>query len=215
MHDNFPVPLECGRRVRSDGSVASWTIDPLREVELQAIDATVFVREGGFRRWLGSPDAPIVCVRGNHDFVDLASLFEGCGPVHELIDDEVIEVLGLRVTGHRGIPRISGVWSDEVERDELRRKVDGLPVADLYLTHYPPAGVLDDEIQRGREVSFGLEGMLEALEARIPERSIHCFGHIHGRGGTMKERGAGSWIGGVGARRTFSNAACGWNEIEV
>lgn len=205
MFSNFPVAV----------SGTKWMIDRSREHALQLVDARVFVDGGGFRQWMGSPDAPVVCVRGNHDFADLAPLFEGCNLVHEFVDNEVIEVLGLRVTGHRGIPRISGTWSDEVERPVLMERVRQMEPCDLFLTHYPPAGVLDYEIIRGRIESYGLAGMVEELEERMPVTGIHCFGHIHGCGGVVKEIGPGSIIGGEGPRRIFSNAACHVNVIEV
>lgn len=205
MFSNFPVPLPGG----------GWKIDPLRERGLQLADAGVFARQGGFRRLMGSPDAPVVCVRGNHDFADLTPLFEGCNLVHEFVDNEVIDVLGLQVTGHRGIPRIFGTWGDELERPFLMGRVRRMGGCDLLLTHYPPAGVLDYEIIRGRIESYGLDGMLEELEARMSLMGIHCFGHIHGCGGVVKETGPGSIIGGEGPRRVFSNAACHVNTIEV
>src|SRR6185369_5206106 len=75
MYDNYPVAVR--------NSWTKWKIDPQRERELQSADARVFVDRGGFRQWLGSPDAPVVCVRGNHDFADLTPLFDGCNLVHE------------------------------------------------------------------------------------------------------------------------------------
>lgn len=215
MYDNYPVPLMFGSRTCSDGSHANWTIERTREVALQATDAGVFVAGGGFRQLMGSPDAPVVCVRGNHDFADLSSLFGGCNLVHEFVDNEVIEVLGLRITGHRGIPCIFGTWNDEVERPALTERVRRMERCDLFLTHYPPSGMLDYEILRGKVVSYGLDGMLEELESRMPLTAVHCFGHIHGCGGVIKETGPGSIIGGEGPRRVYSNAACHVNVIEV
>lgn len=205
VYDNFPIPI----------SSTAWRIDPEREAELQLADARAFVRKGGFRQWMGSPNAPVLCVRGNHDFADLSHLFGGCNLVHEFVDNEVIEVLGLRITGHRGIPRIFGTWNDEVERHALTERVRRMERCDLFLTHYPPAGMLDYEILRGKIVSYGLDGMLEELESRMPLTAIHCFGHIHGCGGVIKETGPGSIIGGEGPRRVYSNAACHINVIEV
>ncbi len=210
MYDNYPV-INRDRR----GPMGRYSIHPAREIELQLADARVFVGSGGFRQRLGSPNAPIVCVRGNHDFTDLAPLFEGCNLVHEFIDNEVVEVLGLRITGHRGIPRIFGTWSDEVTRSLLMERVRCMESCDLFLTHYPPSGMIDYEIIRGRIESYGLEGMLEELEARMGVRGIHCFGHIHGCGGVVKEMGPGSIIGGTGPLRIYSNAACHTNVIEV
>ena len=151
------------------------------------------------REMMGSPDAPVVCVRGNHDFADARHLFVGCSVI-ELLDNEVHEVLGMRVTGHRGIPYIGGYFSDEVRRRDLIQLVRVMPVADLYLTHYPPFGVMDSE--RG----YGLDDMAELLVERHGDsRALHCFGHIHECGGGVESRG----------NVTFSNAATTINVIEV
>lgn len=213
MYDNYPVRNQPADRLRMDGS-RGWRIDPEWEREMQANDVKRFVAAGGFRDHLGSPDAPIVCVRGNHDFIDLAPLFEGCNLVHEFIGNEIVEVLGLRVTGHRGIPFIFGSWNDEIERDVLFDRVRQMPDADLFLTHYAPAGILDFEVMsKGRVESYGLEGMKEELIKKMGPAAVHCFGHIHGSGGMKKELGEGAVIGGEGPYTVFSNAACTFNEI--
>lgn len=215
MYDNYPVHDKPRDRRRMDGSYG-WRIDREREEAFQAADTALFVKEGGFRRFLNSPDAPIVCVRGNHDFIDLAPLFQGCGPVHELRDNELLEVNGFRITGHRGIPFIFGSWNDEVQRDVLLARVKAMPEADIFLTHYPPADILDYEIMaRGRIESYGLEGMKEELFNKMGSVAVHCFGHIHGCGGLTKELGEGAIIGGEGPYTIFSNAACNFNEFEV
>ena len=209
MYDNYPVSSMSQRGPR-------WRIDPERERELQAADVRIFIRDGGFRRWLGSPDAPIVCVRGNHDFIDLASLFEGCNLVHEFVDNEVIEVLGKRITGHRGIPYILGTWSDEVSRPDLTARLMAMPHADIFLTHYPPHDVLDYEIVAGGRIEhYGLEGMRELMSLKMGDRGLHCFGHIHGCGGSVKEFGPGQFLGMEGHLHVYSNAACHHNVIEI
>lgn len=209
MYDNHPVLLD-----KRDGR--RWKIDPVREVELQLADAKRLASNGGFRQWLGSPDAPIVCVRGNHDFADLAPLFEGCNLVHEFVDNELIEVLGKRITGHRGIPHIYGTWNDEMQRIPLYQRAEAMPRADLFLTHYPPADVLDYEMMaRGRIEHYGLEGMQELMARKMGDRGLHCFGHIHGSGGIVKEFGPGQFIGLTGHLHTYSNAACHVNLIEI
>lgn len=215
MYDNYPVFERPRDRLRMDGSFG-WRIDPENERQRQLSDTRHFVAEGGFRRFLGSPDAPVVCVRGNHDFIDLAPLFEGCNLVHEFKDNEVVEVLGLRITGHRGIPWIFGSWNDETDRTELLHRVDRMPEADLFLTHYAPKDVLDYEtMARGRIESYGLDGMAEEIERKLAESerrmdAVHLFGHIHGCGSQKKYRYFRD-----GWQVLYSNAACGVNEIDL
>lgn len=208
MLDNYPV-------FERDTGVRYWRIDRKTEYELQRKAIKQFIENGGMRRHLGSPDAPVLVVRGNHDFVDLAPMFEGCNFVHEFKDNEVVEVLGLKVSGHRGIPYIYGTWNDEYAKPDLKDRYRAMPLADIYLTHYPPQGILDSEAQGQRSMgggwsddnthyeSYGLEGMADNLIHR-GAKALHCFGHIHEAGGRVLK------VGDV----TFSNAATMVNEIE-
>lgn len=145
-----------------------------------------------FLKNLGSPEAPVVCVRGNHDFAALGPLFEGdCNLVHEFLDNEVIDVCGFKIAGHRGIPFINGCWSDEERRADLVERVKKMPLADVYLTHYAPSGSDLD----GRDLAhYGLEEMLNFMVYRTPwhqnsPRQLHCFGHIHECGGRSRTFG--------------------------
>ncbi len=185
-------------------------IVPAHERETQPRAITQFVAKRGFRPLLGSPDAPVVCVRGNHDFCDLASLFVGCNLVHEFVNNELIEVLGLKMTGHRGIPWIHGTWNDEISREDLMDRVRAMPTADVYVTHYPPSGIgLDGE----RGIFYGLDGMLNELVYRDRDQiqdfsalptALALSGHIHERGGNTFH----------GGHILFSNAATTFNVIE-
>lgn len=196
---NFPVP-------KTPGNFRSWRI--VREHEVECQTDWMAKPNNQMRTRLGSPDAPIICVRGNHDFVPIAPIFAGCN-VTELVDNEVHEVLGKRITGHRGIPWIYGGWNDEVQRPELIDRMKALPHADIYVTHYPPRGVLDYDGWLGRgEIHYGLEEMANHLVFRYPTvetvDALHCFGHVHERGGETEQHG------GV----LFSNAATCFNVIE-
>jgi Icc-related predicted phosphoesterase len=155
-------------------------------------------KNGGFKQYLGTPDAPLLCVRGNHDFVELAPLFADCNLVHEFVNNEVIELLGMKITGHRGVPPINGFYNDEFSQSDLMDRVRAMIVADLYITHYPP-----DCNQVGGD--YGLQGMLNNLvyrdhNGRFP---LHCFGHIHEACGVAKRDCV-----------TFSNAATTFNVLE-
>ncbi len=189
---------------RDKGSLRyrNWTIDRVHERMHQERDIREAVAKGGVRQFLGSPDAPVLVVRGNHDFVDLAPLFEGCNLVHEFVCNEVVEVCGLTATGHRGIPYINGVWSDECQRPELLDRVRAMTCegVNLVLTHYAPEGVLD---KAGSHL--GLEGMASALSLRLLPGGAHCFGHIHECGGQVLQ------VGDV----KFSNAATTFNCFEI
>lgn len=169
------------------------------------------------RGMLASPDSPIVCVRGNHDYIDAAVLFPGAN-VTELLDNESLEIAGKRITGHRGIPWIHGIWNDETHRPDLIDRMKSMPQADIYVTHYPPWGILDHLGPLSRNEHVGLEELAYRLIYRrtpVPSdsdaepdfnriHSLHLFGHIHECGGRTEQHG------GV----LFSNAATTFNVIE-
>lgn len=225
MLRNFPV------KDRDKGSYTyrEMRIDPLHEEVRQEEFAYDFVSKGGFKRLLGTPQAPVVCLRGNHDFIDLKSLFVGCD-VTEFLNNELktihLDGYDLLVTGHRGIPFIYGGWSDETQRPELLDRARAMPAADLFLTHYAPAGILDSNMPPGLSMgggwaeSWGLEGLGniiidkgsdtfvltdDGLNDQTALRAAHCFGHIHECGGcTMRITDV-----------IFSNAACSINVFEI
>lgn len=232
MLSNFPV------KDRDPGSYTfrDYKIDPQVEVERQTKQVKQFVANGGFAKRMASPFAPVVCVRGNHDFIPLAGMFEGCNIIHEFVDNELIELvcrdrtlladIKLRITGHRGIPYIHGTWNDETMKPDLRDRVDRMPEADIFVTHYPPAGMLDGAMPPGLSMgggwveSFGLEGMVQALIRKVssdyeltdsgltdatPARAAHCFGHIHECGGYKTQA----------VDVMFSNAATTINVFEI
>lgn len=188
-------------------------IDPEHERWMQftacmKLSETQFPKGVGFRSYLGSPDAPILCVRGNHDFIDLKHLFKGCNLVHEFIDNETIELFGHTFTGHRGIPWIYGNWNDEMARPDLIDRVRRMPVADVYMTHYPPHGL---ELDGESGTYYGLDGMLGIMLGKsfsdrlISARTkLHLFGHIHECGGRSE----------VANDILFSQAATTYNVLE-
>lgn len=158
---------------------------------------------------LGSPAAPILCVRGNHDFVDLAPLFAEGNLVKEFDFCELIDVpgLGLRAAGMRGIPRIAGTWADEYDRDVLLDRARELGKADLYLTHCPPAGILDEAYGE----SLGLEGLSrEIMSSGTGRPTVHMFGHIHECGGRVER-----FVHYDDREYVYSNAATTFNVIEI
>ena len=186
------------------------------EVEKQSNWVSLFARDGGFERFVADSNTPIICVRGNHDFIPIAGMFEGCNLVHEFVDNEVIEVLGKKIVGHRGIPYIYGSWNDEVPRPDLIDRFSAMlagPICDMYVTHYPPNGILDNPRSR-----YGLESVaMKLLDRVIPSDAnpyeldqaaptiLHTFGHIHEEGGRRLQRG----------NVLFSNAACNINVIDM
>lgn len=188
------------RYMGQDGHGGGYKIRPEYELRMQTQAAALLQKNGGFKQYLGSPDAPLVCVKGNHDFAALRLLFADCKLVKEFKNNEVVEVLGLKITGHRGVPPINGAWADETSVADLTDRLRAFdPTCDLYLTHYPPAGI-------GLDLpgNWGLGGMVNWFGYNLEHHALHCHGHIHECAGLVKHA----------LKMTYSNAATTYNIIE-
>lgn len=148
---------------------------------------------------------PVICVRGNHDFIPYTLWLEHYGAnVFEITDETpCVEVLGLRWAGFRQVPYIDGEWAGETRQEAfpavVKRALDCDP--DILVTHAPPAGILD-----GR--GYGIRALNRALcypdalfDVELAVRH-HFFGHTHEHGGKSEEH-MGIW---------FHNGACHFKE---
>lgn len=155
-------------------------------------------REGFREKFLGSPQAPVVLVRGNHDFIGLAPLFDD-GPVYDIgFDCHVYEIDGLKISGCRGVNYIAGEWNDEFRDADLSFMFQQLSGdLDIVATHTPPLGILDSvhgERCGARELRSYINRCQYEDGWRLPK--LFCFGHIHREFGILEEGGT-----------IFSNAA--------
>jgi Icc-related predicted phosphoesterase len=182
--------------------------DHAREKRLQA-DYLAHRGHGYLRRLLGTPDAPVVCVRGNHDFTDLAPAFDGGETLEIGLDPTVVFHLVvdgrmLRIGGMRGMAFFHGNWADELTEAEFARRAALLPRdLDLLVTHNPGKGILDEMIAGEPVGSAALRADLDARAASPHPLLAHCFGHIHEACGTVR----------IGTT-TYSNAATGFHVID-
>lgn len=194
----FPWP----KNVRYAGRV----LDPDREARLQL----EWMLENPFGEATGiRDDAPVVCVRGNHDFTDLTPWFLlGNRKVYEVSEDPAVafELGGLLFGGMRGVMPISGEWSDEHSPDELdnRARQIGTDIHVL-LTHTPPEGTLDGAPYH----SWGAPAINSYLQRRYysgdaPLRA-HLFGHVHESFGKRTDMGG----------TLFVNSATGFQLVEL
>lgn len=142
--------------------------------------------------------APLLLVRGNHDFVSPSDSLRSKGAsVLELSDNESsIQFGGLVFGGFRQIPFIIGEWSGE-EHDlspHIQRALQGDP--NVLVTHTPPAQILCD--------GYGCPPLSSALFYGEHRIRTHLFGHAHNSGGIAE-------TGGI----TFSNAACTFRKLTL
>jgi Icc-related predicted phosphoesterase len=202
------------------GDIVGRTIDRDREKRLQ--DLWIKSVLGSYRQIFATTDAPVIVVRGNHDFTDLAQAVGG--DVWEVSEDptRTIDIGGLKFGGFRGIPWIAGEWSDEKRPTKLPGDVDRSDVKsdedletileqvpndiDVLVSHCPPEGVLD---------TYGHSLGSQAVSTYVNRRNYlgtqprplraHLFGHIHECGGRTLQLG----------ETLFSNAATKFNVIDI
>lgn len=158
-----------------------------------------------YRNIMGSPDAPVIVVRGNHDFAFLSQLFGG--EVYEIIDPkDVVEIDGVRFGGMRGISFIEGIWSDELHGTDARELAREIPKGlDVFISHAPPLGIQDG--------GYGLNGIYEYFQrerygAEDYNLALHLFGHVHEQLGAVRRGDPGS------ENTFFCNSAVGYSLLE-
>lgn len=166
--------------------------------------------KGLYRKSMGNPDAPVVCVRGNHDWNNLASLWGG--EVYEIGKEYteynlVIKGRQLKIGGIRGVLAINSFWSDEKACEADFKVVDFSPELDILVTHQPPYGILDAVNPFTKLGSRDLRSYSSKRSMVGSKPLLHCFGHIH--------EGFGVVTHGESPTVTFSNAACGYNELTI
>jgi Icc-related predicted phosphoesterase len=192
------------------GNLITLRLDHQHEERMQ-VAYLDYMGLGYVRRLLGSPKAPVVVCRGNHDFTSLSPMVAGDGLTYAITNDptKVLEVAGLKVGGFRGMGLHRGRWSDEFSEDEFARRVAQLPAElDVLVTHNPPCGILDRMPAKNDDtnqwISLGSPALLKYhLERKHPLKA-HLFGHIHESYGTYHANGT-----------TYSNAAPWFNVIDL
>ena len=157
------------------------------------------------RKFLGSPDAPVIVVRGNHDFIDLGPLFGG--DVQEISKTyESHHACGLDIGGFRGINYIAGEWADETDPCKFYDILRSVPKnMDVMVSHSPPYNILDGRFNERWGIQAYAAWITEQMyvEEKLPK--LFCFGYIHNDYQVM------SWDDGT----TFSNAATTHNIIDI
>jgi Icc-related predicted phosphoesterase len=177
--------------------------DTEKEMQLRWLERT-----GGLRQFLGNWSAPVVIVRGNHDFCDMGHAFDK--DFWEVTEDptRTTDVYGWRIGGCRGITPIDGEWSDETPDPDFYERIDRVPRdLDMLVTHSPPLGILDG-VPYFDQCHYGSSAVLRYVHARMYEEGsrlrAHLFGHMHDASGKREE-------GNV----LFSNAATTFNVLEL
>jgi Icc-related predicted phosphoesterase len=136
--------------------------------------------------WLAEQPHPIkIAIAGNHDFClqtstrDFKELVFGKQRNIIYLQDDPYSTHGYQVWGSPWTNRY-GSWAfmqDEPGMEEVANKIPSN--TEILITHGPPFGILDQTYDGRHAGSSALRRKVQQL----PKLKIHCFGHIHERGG--------------------------------
>jgi Icc-related predicted phosphoesterase len=135
----------------------------------------------------GGP-AHVILVPGNHDecFESLPEVVTGLfGPNVHVLQDEPLVLDGITFYGSPWTPPFM-LWHFMAEESRLAMLYRNMPQSvDVLVTHGPPHGILDP----GWKVPHaGSTALAQAIDAR--QVAHHVFGHLHGAGGRMIQKGS-------------------------
>jgi Icc-related predicted phosphoesterase len=155
-----------------------------------------------FARWIGNR-AFLYCA-GNHDFLPpahMADILAMAGVRIENITDNVVSVDGVAFCGFPWCPPITGEWKYETtEQDISDRLHDERRAFDVFVSHCPPAGILD----LGHHIDSIGSTALAAWANGSGRPNIWLFGHAHESSGIAIHAGC-----------LYSNAALTQHRIFV
>jgi Icc-related predicted phosphoesterase len=161
---------------------------PDGDILIHAGDFTMFSKSMNaivdFNRWLGElPHRFKVFVPGNHEF-----FLEADPSRRSLLDNatalinEGIEIQGLRIWGSPVTPLYGGAFGLSSAEDRRRLYAQIPENTDVLISHGPPYGVLDSEVNSG--LHSGCRELFDAVMRVRPK--LHVFGHVHSAHGIFQ-----------------------------
>jgi Icc-related predicted phosphoesterase len=130
------------------------------------------------------PATNVIVTPGNHELTledrnsDIAKFIEDfckANHVNYLIDSEVT-INNMKVWGSPYTPYFGG-WAFNVERDQIQKHWDKIPLdTEILVLHGPPYGILDTT-REGNKV--GCEALTNTIKQKLKNLKICIFGHIH------------------------------------
>lgn len=131
-----------------------------------------------FLQWFDQlPFTHKMFIGGNMDFPlanSPASILHNLSPNTHYLQDDLIEIEGLRIWGSPWVPEFVGVFMKK-RGTEIDKCWEKIPTdLDVLITHGPPYGILDTT-SRGQRV--GCVDLARRLEHLAPK--VHLFGHVH------------------------------------
>jgi Icc-related predicted phosphoesterase len=174
------------------------------------VHAGDFSSQGGlpdtmdFLRWFNThPHNHKIFIAGNHDLLleqdpNFFRIIKMEFPHLTYLQDQSIEVDGLKVHGSPQTPRFYN-WAFNRDRgEEIKRHWDMIPNdTDVLITHGPPHGICDEAYRPNYNITehTGCADLAEAVLRVAPK--LHLFGHIHYSGQTSY----------IGPKTTYANVS--------
>ena len=189
----------CTGDILPNSKMCLW---PNKEPEMQIQNHWIDANKDAWAQAFASKEAPLVIVRGNHDFTDLQPLFDKRSSwSYEFTEKpSSFEYNGFTIGGFRGVPPINGIWADEIPENSINFRIRHLENLDILLTHGPGYQLLDEGHHYGSEAIRDF-----VKDPKNAGLKLHCFGHTHTDGGKqLLENGI-----------IFSNAATTVNIIDI
>lgn len=174
---------------------------PNKEPEMQIQDNWIDTHKEDWANAFASKEAPLIIVRGNHDFVDLQPLFDKRQSwSYEFTEKpSMFDFNGWHIGGFRGVPPINDIWADEISENAIDFRLRHLSNLDILLTHGPGFQLLDEGYH------YGSKAIRDFVKDPANAGLHHFFGHCHGDGGNTFDDG----------HCFFSNAATKVNVLDI
>lgn len=178
FNEAFDIWVDTGDFFPTYGRAKTGYIEASQEIRYQRAWCQRKSIGSRIKDWLDG--RPMVCVSGNHDYINLARYLSSCEV--EAFDASLCKIMiySLSFYGFGHIPYIAGEWNNEINDFSklIDQVVDKNP--DILLTHAPPLNILDKE-------HYGISELVTAFAYRNLSPKHHFYGHVHENGGESTE----------------------------
>lgn len=155
-------------------------------VAVEEVYQESWFRKTGYAWKAWAKDLPVILVRGNHDFVDVAKCLREAGVRVVDVEMKTEVVCGVRFAGISDIPWMGGEWHGEYSEETIWEHMQAVWTfkPDVLVSHCPPKSVFDrpyDVMNPDYQIgSEAIDTMVRYSDHRV---KAVLFGHCHEQGG--------------------------------